>query len=52
MATMKSPGIHPTPGSVDLGSRHWMAHAIRQVLTSHGHCAFVAAQTEDTALIK
>jgi hypothetical protein len=29
-----------------------MAHAIAQVLTSHGYCAFVAAQTEDTALIQ
>ena len=33
-------------------SGHWMAHAIAQVLTTHGYPAFVAGQTEDTALIQ
>jgi hypothetical protein len=33
-------------------SSHWIAHAIAQVLTSHGYCAFVAGQTEDTASIQ
>jgi hypothetical protein len=49
---LRTNGLYATQGSVDLESTHWMAHAIAQALSNHGYCAFVARQTEDTALIQ